>query len=181
MQWNLIFEDATVLSYIEKLNHQQKCLLIASYLYRQIRLIKAFDSCYSENLEGLVVEALKTSLSEKKDSIIKIEHTVKKNIPGTEEFSEQEGSYAQNLMIALDYFLLFLIDSDTFKLHKCVDMALQNIDLLSYEIDELYDENKVTSNEIAVVLDLATKISNTKTSFGISISDLEKLVTSHML
>ncbi|MDG6392955.1 hypothetical protein QCD77_27470, partial [Pseudomonas savastanoi pv. phaseolicola] len=74
----------------------------ASYLYRQIRLIKAFDNCYSENLEGLVVAALKTSLSENKDSIIKIEHTVKKNIPDTEEFSEQEGSYAQNLMIALD-------------------------------------------------------------------------------
>lgn len=110
MQWNLIFEDATVSSYIEKLNPQQKSLLIASYLYRQIRLIKAFDNCYSENLEGLVVAALKTSLSEKKDSIIKIEHTVKKNIPDTEEFSEQEGSYAQNLMIALDYFLLFLID-----------------------------------------------------------------------
>ncbi|RMP48703.1 hypothetical protein ALQ21_00080 [Pseudomonas savastanoi pv. glycinea] len=78
MQWNLIFEDATVSSYIEKLNPQQKSLLIASYLYRQIRLIKAFDNCYSENLEGLVVAALKTSLSEKKDSIIKIEHTVKK-------------------------------------------------------------------------------------------------------
>ncbi|KPX40968.1 Uncharacterized protein ALO68_01315 [Pseudomonas syringae pv. helianthi] len=181
MQWNLIFEDATVSSYIEKLDSQQKSLLIASYLYRQIRLIKAFDSCYSENLEDLVVEALKTSLSEKKDSIIKIEHTINKSIPDTEEFSEQEGSYAQNLMIALDYFLLFLIDSDTSKLHKCIDMALQNIDLLNYEIDELYDEDEVTSNEVTVVLDLATKISNTKFSFGVSISELEKLVSSHML
>ncbi|UFI44948.1 hypothetical protein [Pseudomonas savastanoi] len=181
MQWNLIFEDATVSSYIEKLNPQQKILLIASYLYRQIRLIKAFDNCYSENLEGLVLEALKTSLSAKKDSIIRIEHAVKKSIPDTEEFSEQEGSYAQNLMIALDYFLLFLIDSDTSKLHKCIDMAMQNLDLLNYELDELYDENKVTSHEIAVVLDLAIKISNTKTFSGISISELEKLVTSHML
>ncbi|GFZ63061.1 hypothetical protein PSE10B_57660 [Pseudomonas amygdali pv. eriobotryae] len=181
MQWNLIFEDATVSPYIEKLNPQQKTLLIASYLYRQIRLIKAFDSCYSENLERLFVEALEISLSEKKDSITKMEHTVKKSIPDTEEFSEQEGSYAQNLMIALDYFLLFLVDSDTSKLHKCIDMALQNLDLLNYEIDEFYDEDKVTSNEIAVALDLATKISNTKTSFDISISELEKLVTSHML
>jgi hypothetical protein len=88
MRWGLIFEDPLVAASIKKLDIQGKTLLVACYLYRQIRLIKKFDEIYSENLQGLFVKALLASLTERKDFILAVERAVQKNIPDTEEFSE---------------------------------------------------------------------------------------------
>ncbi len=76
---------------------------------------------------------------------------VQGSIPDTDEFSEQEGAYAQNLMIALMYLLSFCQSGDQDQISKCINSALNNIDLINYERDEGYDESKVVEQEVAAV------------------------------
>ncbi|NWC92997.1 MULTISPECIES: hypothetical protein [unclassified Pseudomonas] len=107
MQYGLIFESAKVRPSFEILSRQQKVFIVAAYLYRQLRLIKSFDQVYSENLSELFIRGLKVAVESTSDLIRSTQEEVEDNIPDTEDFSAQEGSFAQNLMIALNYLLLF--------------------------------------------------------------------------
>jgi hypothetical protein len=180
MQWSLIFEDARIKPSFDTLDRSQKILVMASYLYRQLRLIKAFDQCYSENLSELFIHALAIALKNSEEAG-DIQREVEKNIPDTEEFSEQEGSFAQNLMIALNYLLLFVVDDDRADLRRCVDMFLQNLDLINYEVDENYDDELVTSKEIDVVAELVANILRASPGQLFSITDAEMLASNHYL
>ncbi|MBP1127144.1 MULTISPECIES: hypothetical protein [Pseudomonas] len=158
MQYDLIFKSEKVFSKFENLNSQQKILVIAAYLYRQFRLIKAFDQVYSEKLSELFISALGAAVDNASGLIKRTQEEVEANIPDTDEFSEQEGSFAQNLMISLNYFLLFVMHLDYSDLDRCVNMFLQNIDLLNYEADESYDEGQIILAEIEVALSLVEQV-----------------------
>lgn len=68
---------------------------------------------------------------------------VKNQIPDTNKSSNQEDSYAQNLMFALDYLLAHVTTNDPVNIHRCADMFMQHIDLLNYEVDAAYDEKLI--------------------------------------
>jgi hypothetical protein len=180
MQWSLIFEDARIKPSFDKLDRNQKVLVIASYLYRQLRLIRAFDQCYCEKLSELFIHALDVALSSSGEARV-IQGEVEKNIPDTDEYSEQEGSYAQNLIIALNYLLLFVLNNDRMELRRCVDMSLQNIDLINYEVNEIYDETLVTSKEVDVVTDLVASTLRASRGQLFSVKDAEMFAGNHYL
>lgn len=150
MQWALIFESEAVKHKFYRLSRRQKILLISSYLYRQVRLVKDFDKIYSENLLSFFFEVLELVVLEETEKLRSLVEVIDERIPDTDEFSEQEGSYAQNLMIALRYLVCFFLRTDESGLQKCVEMALQNIDLINYEVDENYDESEVVAREVKI-------------------------------
>ncbi|MCF8985803.1 hypothetical protein GIW26_19800 [Pseudomonas syringae] len=181
MQWNLIFEHESVSPLLGRLNDLEKTLLIACYLYRQVRLLRRFDNVYATDLSSLFLRSLDVALSGHRASVEAIERVVSSRIPDTEEYTEQEGAYAQNLVIALDYFLLFLLEVDEAKLQSCINMALQNLDLLNFEADEGYDEVKVTMGEIAVVSGLVADILSLRPSLDRGVDLLEGLVSGYKI
>uniref|UniRef100_A0A7C2AKI7 Uncharacterized protein n=1 Tax=Pseudomonas graminis TaxID=158627 RepID=A0A7C2AKI7_9PSED len=180
MQWSLIFEDVRIRPSFDRLDRNQKVLVVASYLYRQLRLMRAFDQCYCENLSELFIHALDVALSTSGEPGV-TQGEVYKNIPDTDEYSEQEGSYAQNLMIALNYLLLFVLNNDQIDLSRCVEMSLQNIDLINYEVNENYDEKLVTSKEVDVVTDLVVSALRASRGQLFSVKDAERLASNHYL
>ncbi|PHN61374.1 hypothetical protein [Pseudomonas viridiflava] len=165
MQWTVIFETESLKHDFNRLSRQQKILLFSAYLYRQVRLIKEFDSLYSEDLSTFFTEVLGFVVLEDKEKLRNIVEVIDGRIPDTDEFSEQEGSYAQNLIIALRYLVCFLLRIDESGLQKCVDMSLQNIDLINYDVDENYDEAEVVAREakiIAVFIERAIRYAQSK-------------------
>lgn len=151
MQWGLIFEDTAVMIPFGKLSRAQRAKLIAVYLYRQIRLMREFDDHYGEDLTALFFRGLESAINGGLDRLKGTIDEVEANVPDTEEFSAQEGAYAQNLMIALMYLLSYVQAGNDEDLIRCVDSALNNIDLINYELDENYAEDKVVAREITAV------------------------------
>lgn len=107
MQWALIFESENVKHDFHQLSRQQKILFTSAYLYRQVRLVKDFDKVYSENLLRFFFETLELLVLEETEKLRNLVEIIDERIPDTDEFSEKEGSYAQNLMIALRYLVCF--------------------------------------------------------------------------
>jgi hypothetical protein len=151
MQWNRIFENARLISEFAKVSRDQKKILLVAYLYRQRRLLECFGSCYGEKLTITFLNGLESILAADEININTMLGEVQGNIPDTDEFSGQEGAYAQNLMIALMYLLSFCQSGDQDQISKCINSALNNIDLINYERDEGYDESKVVEQEVAAV------------------------------
>ncbi len=81
-------------------------------------------------------------------------------IPGTEEFPEQEGAYAQNLLIALSYLLLFSKSSKPKAFEESIGMALENIDLINYEMDEKYSYESMLENERKIASSMISRLIN---------------------
>lgn len=181
MQWYLIFEDATVEPLFKKLDGKQKVLLLSAYIYRQARLIKDFDHYYGEDLFGLLVRGLTSVIFGESDAIKHVEQEVVNRIPDTDEFSEQVGAYAQNIMIALDYLLLYMLSGDVSNMQRSVDMALQNIDLVCYEMDEAYDEKKVVEQEVLVVFNIINSIKNISVELYSDIVVVQGVARKYML
>ncbi|MBI6703383.1 hypothetical protein [Pseudomonas viridiflava] len=151
MQWALIFESENVKHDFHQLSHQQKILFTSAYLYRQVRLVKDFDKVYSENLLRLFFKTLELLVLEETEKLRNLVEIIDERIPDTDEFSEKEGSYAQNLIIALRYLVCFFLRTDELGLQNCVEMSLQNIDLINYEVDENYDESEIVAREVKIV------------------------------
>ncbi|MDU8431972.1 hypothetical protein RYA99_22555 [Pseudomonas syringae pv. actinidifoliorum] len=181
MNGDSIFQDTPVSSLFAKLGHQDKVLLAAVYLYRQIRLLGLFDRCYATDIKRLFLDALQAALSGDKDSIEAVESTVKENIPDTEEYSEQEGSYAQNLMCALSYLLFYCLWPNFSTFHDCVNSALQNLDLLNFERDEDYDERTIILEEVAVISTLTVRVLSLKPFLVRDLNALDHLVDEYWL
>ncbi|SEQ23743.1 hypothetical protein SAMN03159444_01289 [Pseudomonas sp. NFACC02] len=158
MQWGLIFGNNEVMIPFRKLSRTQRSKLIAAYLYRQIRLMRAFDDYYREDLTALFFRGLESAINYGLDNLKEAVDEVEANVPDTEEFSAQEGTYAQNLMIALMYLLLYVQAGNEEDLIRCVDSALNNIDLINYEMDENYAENGGVVREIMAVQKLLSSM-----------------------
>ncbi|MNN23069.1 hypothetical protein D3C81_1364530 [compost metagenome] len=115
------------------------------------------------------------------DAIKHVEQEVVNRIPDTDEFSEQVGGYAQNIMIALDYLLLYMLSGDVSDMQRSVDMTLQNIDLVCYEVDEAYDERKVVEQEVLVVLNIINSIEDISVGLYSDIVTVQELARKYML
>jgi len=109
MQWGVIFGSASILQRFSGLSNNEKAIVGAAYLYRQLRLVEQFDACYHENLTQVLNEGLAACVNTNLGSVSLVEH-VESKIPHTDEFSEEEGAYAQNLLIALKYLLGFAFE-----------------------------------------------------------------------
>lgn len=172
MQWGLIFGSAGVAVSLSKLSRAQRAKLIAAYLYRQVRLVREFDDLYGEDLTSLFFRGLESVINGGAGLLKETLDEVEAHVPDTEEFSEQEGAYAQNLMIALMYLLLYVQSGSEEKLIRCVDSALNNIDLINYEVDENYSEGEVVTHEVLVVeklLNVMVRLDQVDTLEGLSI------------
>lgn len=157
MQYGLIFESAVVANKIASLNGKDKVLLGAAYLYRQQRLIEDFDKVYGEHLSSLFEAGIGACLEGRVKALAHLKE-VEDNIPDTEEFGEQEGACAQNLLIALLYLLKFSASEQFEDFEKSASLAIDNIDLVNYEKDESYDEEVVTQEEVAVLIDMMDEL-----------------------
>ncbi|WP_139341015.1 hypothetical protein [Pseudomonas sp. KK4] len=157
MQYGLIFESAVVANNIALLNGEDKVLLGGAYLYRQKRLIEDFDKLYGEKLSSLFKAGILACLEGRVKALAHLKE-VEDNIPDTEEFGEQEGAYAQNLLIALLYLIKFSTGEQFEDFERSVSLAIDNIDLVNYEKDESYDEEAVTQEEIAILIDMIDKL-----------------------
>ena len=151
MQYDLIFEAAAVANKLKLLNDKDQVFLGAAYLYRQKRLIEDFDKVYGEHLSPLFEGGIAACLEGSVKALAHLKE-VEGNIPDTEEFGEQEGAYAQNLLIALLYLIKFCSSGQFEDFEQSVSSAINNIDLINYEKDELYDENAVAQEEISVLV-----------------------------
>lgn len=151
MQWQPVFENPLIDKQIRALTSDQTRRLLASYLYRQFRLVRSFDQRYQSNLQDLFVRQLSVAVTGSAAHVELGIGEVHAAIPDTEEYAQQEGAYAQNLMIALWYLLSFAHKPDPKLLQAAANAALNNVDLLNYELDEHYDEPAVVAREVVVV------------------------------
>ncbi|WP_414156715.1 hypothetical protein [Pseudomonas sp. BNK-30] len=157
MQWGVIFGSASILQRFSGLSDNEKAIVGAAYLYRQLRLIEQFDACYDEDLtqvfkEG-VVACANTNLA-----AVQLVERVESKIPDTDEFPEEEGAYAQNLFIALKYLLEFVFEGGVEAFESAISMAMENIDVINYNIDPNYDESAALTGEVAVASSIIDKL-----------------------
>jgi len=157
MQWGLIFGDASVNAAFMGLAREDQITVGAAYLYRQRRLLEQFDAVYGEKLSGIYFEGLLACV-ERNNLSIDLEGRIESSIPDTDEFAEQEGAYAQNILIALNYLLAFARDGGHDFFERSISMAMENIDLISYEADNSYDEAMVIQRERSVVLSMMDRL-----------------------
>ncbi|SDJ00549.1 hypothetical protein SAMN05216588_13325 [Pseudomonas flavescens] len=181
MHWGLIFERQDIHSRFQQLRHPQKTVLVAAYLYRQLRLIEDFDHVYSERLSALFSSALSLIASEEKEALKDMADAIEAQIPDTEEFSEQQGSHAQNLMIALHYLIAYSLNAREPDLRQCVNMSLQNIDLLNHEKDENYDQAAVIGAEADVMSTLIGRMVQCSPGKQVGIDRLGDIVKGHWI
>ncbi|MNJ56538.1 hypothetical protein D3C77_520900 [compost metagenome] len=158
MQWGLIFGDASVSGAFSALQREDQTIIGAAYLYRQKKLVEQFDVCYGEELTKIFEEGLLACV-EKIGAAIDLENRIEASIPDTDEFSEQEGAYAQNLFIALTYLLRFSVDGQPEFFERSISMAAENIDLISYEADSSYDDAAVENRERLVASSMVDRLS----------------------
>ncbi|MCQ9427146.1 hypothetical protein NRB16_26900 [Pseudomonas sp. LJDD11] len=151
MQWQPVFENPLIDKEVRALSADQARRLLASYLYRQFRLVRSFDQRYQSNLQDLFVRQLSVAVAGSAAGVELGIGEVYAAIPDTDEYAQQEGAYAQNLMIALWYLLSFAHEPDTELLQAAANAALNNVDLLNHELDEHYDESAVVAREVVVV------------------------------
>jgi len=146
MQWGLIFGHESVLNDFSKLTGSDKTLIGAAYLYKQKRLIQRFDSLYRKNLVNAFEQGIIECIKERGE-VDAARFKLERMIPDTEAFPEPEGAYAQHLMIALIYLLGFSKSGKPDVFEDAIAMALENIELISYEADEGYRYDSMLKKE----------------------------------
>jgi len=157
MRWGLIFGHESVLNNFLKLTGSDKILIGAAYLYKQKRLIQRFDSLYAENLvnafEQGIIECIKDS-----GKVDAVRFELEKMIPDTEAFPEPEGAYAQHLLIALVYLLMFSKSGKPDVFEDAMAMALENMELINYEADEDYGYDAMLKRERLVTMSMIARL-----------------------
>ncbi|HDH7509193.1 TPA: hypothetical protein PJG67_004754, partial [Escherichia coli] len=79
-------------------------------------------------------------------------------IPDADDYSEKECSYVQNALLSLYYLFEFYITKEIDFFQQSLDMVLENVDVISYGKDKVYDERKVFSHEVQVLTDISDKV-----------------------
>lgn len=181
MPWGPILEEPRIHASFTMLGHQQQVVVMAAYLYRQLGLIEAFDRLYSQLASQVLIRALNAALANDRDALLRVSEEVSHCIPDTEVYSEQEGSYAQNLLIALSYFLDFVHSKDAGMLDNSTRMLLENIDLIHYEVDEQYDEDSVFAHEVGVFLQLIDAVQCLSIARCLDVQGVAQLVQPYMI
>ncbi|QKZ02415.1 hypothetical protein [Pseudomonas eucalypticola] len=121
-------------------------------------MVERFDKVYGEALTPIFVHGLQVAIDGNEEEKKKCYSISEANIPDTDEFSEEEGAYAQNAMISLYYFLGNALSEDGASIQGAIGLMLENLDLLNYESDHNYDQSTMILNEITVVLDMISVI-----------------------
>ncbi|HAO0324968.1 TPA: hypothetical protein IGZ64_004904, partial [Escherichia coli] len=75
-----------------------------------------------------------------------------------DDYSEKECSYVQNALLSLYYLFEFYITKEIDFFQQSLDMVLENVDVISYGKDKVYDERKVFSHEVQVLTDISDKV-----------------------
>ncbi|HDC1006037.1 TPA: hypothetical protein RPR66_004902, partial [Escherichia coli] len=70
----------------------------------------------------------------------------------------KECSYVQNALLSLYYLFEFYITKEIDFFQQSLDMVLENVDVISYGKDKVYDERKVFSHEVQVLTDISDKV-----------------------
>lgn len=181
MPWGQLLEDPAVCASFERLEQQQQTVVITACLYRQLRLIEAFDLRYAEPLSPVFIRGLNSALTNDPDTQQRISEEVMGCIPDTDVYSGQEGGYAQNLLIALSYFLDFLQNKDVSALHSCTRMLLENRDLIQFEADERYNETAVFADEVRIILELIEAVRRTGVEGYADTCGVARLASGYMI
>ncbi|MDU8357690.1 hypothetical protein [Pseudomonas syringae group sp. J309-1] len=165
----------------QALSAQQQRLMIASYTLRSQRLVEMFDRRYNQRLADIFCRGLSAYVAGRASDISDLHTEIEAHIPDTDEFSEQEASYAQNAFIALLYLMEATATGDAALLQRSVDMTLQNVDLLYYERDPDYLQMELTAAEQHVLYNLLEQAATTSSAEPATFELIEAMTSPHRL
>lgn len=168
----------------QALSAQRQRLVIASYTFRSVRLVRMFDRRYQQSLSGFFGHGLSVyvgSDASEASEASKLQSTIEAHIPDTDEFSEQEASYAQNAFIALLYLMQAAVTDDTALLQRSIEMTLQNVDLLYYEHDPDYLQTALVVAEQHVLDNVLERVAATASTTPATLELIAALALPHSL
>lgn len=165
----------------QALSAQQQRLVIASYTLRSLRLVEMFDRHYNQCLAGLFCHGLSAYVAGRVSESSDLHAEIEAHIPDTDEFGEQEASYAQNAFIALLYLMEATASGDAALLQRSIDMTLQNVDLLYYERDPDYQQMDLVVAEQHVLDNLLEQAAVTASAVPATFELIEAMTSPHRL
>ncbi len=165
----------------QALSAQQQRLMIASYTLRSQRLVEMFDRCYNQRLADIFCRGLSAYVAGRASDISDLHTEIEAHIPDTDEFSEQEASYAQNAFIALLYLMEAAVTGDDALLERSIDMTLQNVDLLYYERDPDYQQTELLAAERHVLDNLLEQAAANASVIPATFELIEAMALPHRL
>lgn len=165
----------------QALSVPQQRLVIASYTLRSLRLVEMFDRRYNQCLADLFCRGLSAYVAGQDSETSDLHAEIEAHVPDTDEFSEQEASYAQNAFIALLYLLEAAVTGDAALLKRSIDMTLQNVDLLYYERDPDYLQMELTAAEQHVFDNLLEQAAATPSTAPANLELIEAMTSPHRL
>ncbi|MCQ3002943.1 hypothetical protein NLO98_24660 [Pseudomonas syringae] len=165
----------------QALSAQQQRLMIASYTLRSQRLVEMFDRRYNQRLADIFCRGLSAYVAGRASDISDLHTEIEAHIPDTDEFSEQEASYAQNAFIALFYLIEATVTGDAALLQRSINMTLENVDLLYYERDPDYLQMELTAAEQHVLDNLLEQAAATSSAEPATFELIEVMTSPHRL
>ncbi|MCQ2996586.1 hypothetical protein QCD79_04695 [Pseudomonas quasicaspiana] len=165
----------------QALSAQQQRLVIASYTLRSLRLVEMFDRRYNQCLADLFCHGLSVYIAGRASESSDLHANIEAHIPDTDEFSEQEASYAQNAFIALFYLIGATATGDAALLQRSINMTLENVDLLYYERDPDYLQMELTAAEQHVLDNLLEQAAATSSAEPATFELIEAMTSPHRL
>jgi hypothetical protein len=165
----------------QALSAQQQRLVIASYTLRSLRLVEMFDRRYNQCLADLFCRGLSAYVAGRASECSDLHAEIEAHIPDTDEFSEQEASYAQNAFIAVFYLIEAAVTDDAALLQRSINMTLQNVDLLYYERDPDYLQMELTAAEQHVFDNLLEQAAATPSTAPANLELISALASPHRL
>lgn len=152
-------------SFLEKLatlTQDKKFIFGLIYISRQSDLVNLFDNRYHTDLNNVFCRYVQYGIDMiAKNKPIPIDiNEIYAAIPDSDDYSEVECSYAQNALISIYYLFDFYMTNKNDLFLKSLDMALENVDVISYSANKSYNEEKVFSYEIDVMNNIIYKIEN---------------------
>lgn len=165
----------------QALSALQQRLVIASYTLRSLRLVEMFDRCYDQCLAGLFCRSLTAYAADRASEISDLHAEIEAHIPDTDEFGEQEASYAQNAFIALLYLMKAAVTGDANLLQRSIEMTLENVDLLYYERDPDYLQMELVVAERHVLDNLLEQATVSASAVPATFELIEAMASPHRL
>ncbi|MBC3948515.1 hypothetical protein [Pseudomonas folii] len=165
----------------QALSAQQQRLVIASYTLRSLRLVEMFDRLYNQCLADLFCRGLSAYVAGRASECSDLHAEIEAHIPDTDDFGEQEASYAQNAFIALFYLIEAAVTDDAALLQRSINMTLENVDLLYYERDPDYLQMELTAAEQHVFDNLLEQAAATPSTAPANLELIEAMTSPHRL
>lgn len=165
----------------QALSEQQQRLVIASYTFRNLRLVEMFDRCYNQCLASLFGRGLVAYAAGKAHDSRDLSAEIEAHIPDTDEFGEEEGAYAQNAFIALVHLMEAAASGDAALLQASIEMTQNNADLLNYERNPDYRLTTLLAAEQQVLDNLMEQAAATPSTEPATLDLIASLALPHRL